>query len=163
MKHVIKLGGTCFGNKRKYKWISETIKNNYLSKNIQPILVVSAISKDSKDSGTTTNLINLLHTKNKDYFNRIKDDHLTLIDDLGLTKDNSLNKKMTSNFYDITAFSEITDYYPNAILEENIIKIGERMSSQILHSYFINNNINNKLINLEHIISQSTINTPEDI
>ena len=84
MKHVIKLGGTCFGNRVKYEWIANTIKKKYLTKNILPIIVVSAISKDSKEAGTTSNLLNFIKDNNDKYLNKIKDDHLSLVDDLGL-------------------------------------------------------------------------------
>ena len=163
MKSVIKFGGTCFGNKNKYKWILDNITSNYINKNIKPIIVVSAISRDSKDSGTTSNLLNLLHKSDYCYLEKIRTDHLSIIDDLELTSDKSLERTILDDFEKIETFSDIGQTVPVSILEENIIKIGERMSSKILHSYFVNNNINNSYLNLENIICNKMLQNEKDI
>ena len=167
MRHVIKFGGTCFGNKNKYQWILETIKKNYIDKNILPVLVVSAISRDSKESGTTSNLLNCLNIQSKPkYLDIIKHDHLSIIDDLNLSDNTILQSKLINNFNEIDVTSNISatiDYIPNELIEENIIKIGERMSSEILNAYFIKNNITSSCINLENIINDTTLNHNTDI
>jgi len=170
-KQVIKFGGTCLGNKNKYKWIANEIKNNYVQKQIFPIIVVSAISSENKDEGTTSNLIKCLSSKDyTPYLDSIKTTHTKLIKDLNLENTN-ISNSFSSKFEKIEVLAISSDLlqYDNSennnmhnILYENIVKIGEDLSAELMNTYLIHQGLDTLYLNLEDTIPQN-LETPVNI
>ena len=173
-KQVIKFGGTCLGNKQKYKWIVNEIKTNYVRKQIFPVIVVSAISSKNKEEGTTSNLIKCLSAKDyTPHLDSIKKNHMKLIKDLHL--DNTdIYESITPKFKEIELLaksSKLLHYNTNEhnnvnhILYENIVKIGEYLSAELMNAYLIQQGLQSSYLNLENIIPsdlETTINIQDE-
>ena len=173
-KQVIKFGGTCLGNKQKYKWIVNEIKTNYVRKQIFPIIVVSAISSKNKEEGTTSNLIKCLSSNDyTPHLDSIKKNHMKLITDLHL--DNTdIYESITPKFKEIELLAQsstLLHYNTNEhnnvnhILYENIVKIGEDLSAELLKAYLIQQGLQTTYFNLENIIPsdlKTTVNIQDE-
>ena len=166
-KHVLKFGGTCLGDTNKYKWILNELKDNYINKNIFPIVVVSAISPKNKEEGTTSNLIKCLSKEDySPYLDIIKNTHEKLINRLDL-ENTDIYKKCIPKFKEIEIlansakllqYNSKNNNHTNHILYENIVKIGEELSAEIMNEYLNKNGLYSDYLDLSNIIPNNCEN-----
>jgi len=171
IKQVIKFGGTCLGNKHKYKWIANEIKTNYVNNHIFPIIVVSAISSKNKEEGTTSNLIKCLSSSDyTPHLDSIKKNHIKLIQELDLENTGIYTSvlpkfekiELLAKSATLLQYNAAENSIMNHTLYENIVKIGEDLSAELMNTYLIKEGVNMTYLNLENIIPKD-LDTPINI
>ncbi len=142
MYEVLKFGGSSLtkdGINNILKIINIHKKNK---KDLKLVIVLSAIQN------TTNLLYQCLNNYHFNTFNKIKLIHYNIINDLGIRNSDMFFKNINNLEQKIINYHENN----NINIKNELIAWGELLSTQILHQYLIENNINNILLDSREII-----------
>ena len=164
MYHINKLGGTAVGN---YKYYSNIYKIAMMQKN--PVFVVSAINPITKNTGTTTQLINIHNNwntykkhdwsfmkENFDPFKNIMNSHKELETMLGLDSLCNDNYKPSHEIIQSNVIGW-REQLQNKVRLDNFIYLGELLSANILSGYLNKRNLDSEVIDLTDIMKHHRI------